>query len=330
MEARLKQQRRPELSDLDLIRRARLEDTSAYEFLVQRYISTIYGLCYGLIGARDEATAVSREVFVKAWKALGHFRDQSSFSTWICRIALNRSINFRKKHRHIKGAQLQEFDPAIKQSDAYRSLSSKGSLLRKMSLSEFQKAMNDALRPLSNKQRAIVTLYDVLKMPPSEIAGIMGGSEEAMASRRNAAHDHLRDQLSSLAPDSSDIDLEGLLSLKIYERPSEAQTAAWIDSTMQAVRAAHQRPSLLLFPDKSLGWMFAQPRYGIAALFILFLALHMLKPPIQTTPPSSIQDAPFKADLIDSLPTNEVSSLTIPGMIHDYTTVDAPAPSETP
>ncbi len=43
---------------------------------------------------------------------------------------------------------------------------------------------------------------------------------------------------------------------------------------MHAVRAANKRPSLLLFPDKSLGWMLAQPRYGVVALFLVFLVLH--------------------------------------------------------
>ncbi|QHI68912.1 hypothetical protein [Tichowtungia aerotolerans] len=76
------------------------------------------------------------------------------------------------------------------------------------------------------------------------------------------------------------LDIAGLLALKAFERPVEERVERNIQNTMQAVRAAHARPSLLLFPDKSMAWMFAQPRYGIAALFIIFLGLHLVRDPM--------------------------------------------------
>ncbi|HKL21240.1 MAG TPA: hypothetical protein VJ904_05500 [Tichowtungia sp.] len=77
-----------------------------------------------------------------------------------------------------------------------------------------------------------------------------------------------------------EFDIAGLLALKAFERPDADRTEKNIQSTLQAVRAAHKRPSLHFFPDKSTAWMFAQPRYGIAALFILFLGLQLLRPPM--------------------------------------------------
>lgn len=188
-------EKRPELSDLDLIRRARLDDTSAYEELVRRYYSKIYGLVYGMVSNREDAEDVVQEVFVKAWKALGHFREQSGFYTWIYRIAVNRTINFRKKRNRRRTVDLDEFDPDIKQAESYKEFSSKGSVLRKMNLSEFQKKMNEALETLSDKHRAVVIMHDVQGMSHGEIAKVIGCSEGTARSRLFYARKQLQAEL---------------------------------------------------------------------------------------------------------------------------------------
>lgn len=184
-----------ELSDLDLVRRAKLGDASAYEQLVQRYHTKIYGLVYGMTSNREDAEDVVQDVFVKAWKAMSHFREQSSFYTWLYRIALNQTINFRKKRNRRKNTSFDEFDPDIKQAESYREFSSKGSPLRKMSLSEFQEKMNEALLTLSDKHRAVVVMHDVQGMPHLEIAKIMNCSEGTIRSRLFYAHKQLQVQL---------------------------------------------------------------------------------------------------------------------------------------
>lgn len=188
-------EKRPEMSDLDLIRRARLEDTSAYEELVRRYYSRIYGLIYGMVSSREDAEDVTQEVFVKAWKALGHFREQSGFYTWIYRIAVNRVINFRKKRNRRRTVQFEEFDPDIKQAESYKEFSSKGSVLRKMNLTEFQKKMNEALMTLSDKHRAVAIMHDVQGLPHSEIADVLGCSEGTARSRLFYARKKLQAEL---------------------------------------------------------------------------------------------------------------------------------------
>ncbi|MBL7011742.1 MAG: sigma-70 family RNA polymerase sigma factor [Kiritimatiellales bacterium] len=187
--------KRPELNETDLVRRAQLDDMSAYEELVRRYYDRIYGLVYGMVSSREDAEDVTQEVFVKAWKALAHFREQASFYTWIYRIAINRAINFRKRRNRRKTVQFEEFDPDIKQAESYKEFSSKGSVLRKMSLREFQKKMNEALLTLSDKHRAVVILHDVQGLPHAEIAGIVGCSEGTVRSRLFYARKRLQAEL---------------------------------------------------------------------------------------------------------------------------------------
>lgn len=185
--------------DLVLVHRSQAGDAAAYEELVRRYHGRIYALVYSMTGNREDAEDLAQEVFVKAWKALGHFREQSGFFTWIYRIALNRTINFRKRRNRRRHVSLDEFDPDIKQAESYREFSSKGSVLRKLSLSEFQQKMNEALLKLSEKHRAVVIMHDVQGMPHADIAKVVRCSEGTVRSRLFYAHKQLQVELAEFA-----------------------------------------------------------------------------------------------------------------------------------
>jgi len=306
------EEKRPELSDLDLIRRAQMEDLHAYEQLVRRYQDQIYGFTYNMTGNRENAAALSRLVFSKAWKALGHFREQLGFAFWINRIALHQTLKFCKKNKRRSAMHFEGFDPAVKQSESYIRFSSKGSVLRKMSLKEFQKKLNETLLALPHKQRATLILHDMHGFSSLEVAKLMSGMEGPAQSRLLQA----RKKIQSVF-EVSESELDDLLELKVYARPEEARVEKNIENTMHAVRAAHKKPSLHHFPDKSTAWMFAQPRYGVAALFIIFLALLLLDRPM---PKVSIDVAPLKiepsgGDVADMLSTNFPPKMVLPGWV---------------
>ncbi|NOU35868.1 MAG: hypothetical protein HOO88_03755 [Kiritimatiellaceae bacterium] len=87
--------------------------------------------------------------------------------------------------------------------------------------------------------------------------------------------------------ETPELNIAGLLALKTYERPDANRVEKNIQNTMRAVRTTNNDPSLLLFPDKSFGWMVAQPRYGIAALFVIFLGMNLLNRPLPSAAPGS-------------------------------------------
>ncbi len=301
-------EKRPELSDRDLIRRAQMEDLHAYEQLVRRYHGRVYGFTYNMTGNRENAAALSRLVFSKAWKALGHFHEQTEFSFWIDRIALHQSTAFCKKHKRRNVMDFEAFDPAVKQSESYIRFSSKGSVLRKMNLKEFQKKLNETLLALPYKQRATLILHDLQGHSSLEVARLMSGTEGPAQSR--LAHARKKIQSAFEVSESEQVDL---LALKAYARPDVARTEKNIENTMHAVRAAHKRPSLHHFPDKSMGWMFAQPRYGVAALFIFFLALHLLDRSMpEEAPGSSVLEEPTHG--MEEMTGVETNAVPIPGI----------------
>ena len=302
---------RPELSDSDLVRRAQMEDLHAYEQLIQRYHSRIYGFIYGMTGNRDDAEKLIQNVFARAWKALGHFHEQSGFSIWLDRIAFHRTLKFCKKRKKQNPAYFEGFDPAIKQSESYKKLSSKGAVLRKMKLKEFQRKMNETLNAIPAKQRATLLLHDTHGLSSLEVAQVMNGTEGPARSRLA----HARKKVQK-AFDTRESDVAELLALKVYERPAEARVEKKIENIMHTVRSAHKRPSLHHFPDKSLTWMFAQPRYGVAALFIIFLGLHLLDRPVPDAPVGAtpIKMEEFTEIELSSLSTNLPPAIDLPGI----------------
>ncbi len=125
--------------------------------------------------------------------------------------------------------------------------------------------------------------------------------------------------------EASELDIAGLLALKAYERPDANRVEKNIQNTMRTVRATSNVPSL--FPDKSFAWMFAQPRYGVAALFVLFLGLHLLERPLPTESVGlmAVVKAP-DVESMASMNTNQLEATSIPGISSPLSLAGEPAP----
>ena len=170
-------------TDDELVLKAQQGDVHAFDELVERYHGKIYGLTYNMTSNREDAEDLTQEVFVKAFQALPRFKGKSSFYTWIYRIAVNKTINYRKKRNRKRALSLDQFDQEIKTDEVYHDLTSKGSPLRNLSLTELQKKMNEALLTLSEKHRTVIVLHDMQGIPHEEIAKMVGASVGTIRSR---------------------------------------------------------------------------------------------------------------------------------------------------
>src|SRR5438270_9350100 len=96
------------LTDEELVARCKSElprDTRSYEMLVQRYMNRVYRLVYQVVSNKEEAEDITQEVFVKVYNGLHKFEQQSSFSSWLYRIATNSTLDALDKiKRHPKTA----------------------------------------------------------------------------------------------------------------------------------------------------------------------------------------------------------------------------------
>src|SRR5918994_4070988 len=82
--------------DAECVRRLQRGETDAFETLVRRHQKTIFNLAYRMLGDYDEAAETTQETFLSAYRAIGRFRGEANFSTWLYRIALNHANTRRK------------------------------------------------------------------------------------------------------------------------------------------------------------------------------------------------------------------------------------------
>jgi RNA polymerase sigma factor (sigma-70 family) len=113
-------------TDRELVARAQQQDLAAYNELIQRYHRKIYALVYNMTSNKEDAEDLVQEVFYKAYTALQRFKGDSSFYTWVYRIAVNRTINFVKRRKKRMGMSLDDVDGGVERDPAYVELVGQG------------------------------------------------------------------------------------------------------------------------------------------------------------------------------------------------------------
>jgi RNA polymerase sigma-70 factor (ECF subfamily) len=87
------------VSDLLYVQRVKAGDISAFTEIVSRYGEMVFTVVRKIVGNREDAEDITQEVFIKAFKSLERFREESEFSTWLYRIAYNTAISELRKRK---------------------------------------------------------------------------------------------------------------------------------------------------------------------------------------------------------------------------------------
>ena len=185
-----------DVPDTELVRRAQGDDLEAYQELMQRYHPRIYSLIYNMTSNREDTEDLLQEVFIKAHSALPKFKGNSSFYTWVYRIAVNRTINFLKKRKRRGTLSLNDVDTGIERDEVYVELSRKNTPFRDARMTEIQEKLNNALQRLSEKHRTVVVMHDIEGIAHDKIAEIIGVSSGTVRSRLFYARKQLQAELS--------------------------------------------------------------------------------------------------------------------------------------
>src|SRR3954451_10882908 len=156
----------PDVSETDLVKRCQEGDSKAFDELVTRYRTRVFGMIYNMVHNEQDAWDLAQDSFVKAWKSIGRFRGQSSFYTWIYRIVMNVTIDWvRKKQIKAGGAefddaiQLKEIDPASKTVPKPDALPSE-----RIQQGEIRSEIDKAIAQLSPEHRAVILMKEIEDM----------------------------------------------------------------------------------------------------------------------------------------------------------------------
>ena len=179
-------------SDQECVRRTQEGDPSAYDLLVKRYMERIYAVTYHMTSNHENANDLAQEVFIKGYKYIHKFKGDSSFYTWIYRVAVNHTINFLKRRRPQYEASLNDMDSGIENDPEFIDATKGDAPTRRVDLNELQEALNEAVQKLSEPHRMVVTLHDVEGLSHGEIAKVMNCSEGTVRSRLFYARQQLQ------------------------------------------------------------------------------------------------------------------------------------------
>jgi RNA polymerase sigma-70 factor (ECF subfamily) len=165
--------------DRELARAAMAGDREAFGLLVERHRRTVFQLCYRFVGRQDEARDLAQDVFVRAWRGLRGFKEQSAFSTWLYRIGVNVCLN----RVTAKAPRLDEMDALDDASSADLQAADPGEDIDR---SRRAALVRIAIAKLPPKQRATLVLRVYHELPHERIAEILGSS--VGASKANFFH----------------------------------------------------------------------------------------------------------------------------------------------
>lgn len=168
--------------DLELVEKVRRGDKDAFAAIVGRYQTTVFNAAYRIVGNAEDAADITQATFIKVFENIASFDPSFRFFSWLYRISVNESLNFRKGRRQ---AASLEVEPASSQPGPYEDF-------RQLERCEH---LERALSVLSYDHRVVIVLKHLVMLSYRDIAGILDLPEKTVKSRLFAARQALHRQL---------------------------------------------------------------------------------------------------------------------------------------
>lgn len=156
----------------------------AFDELIMRYQQRVMRVCQGFVLHTADAEDLTQEVFIEVFRSIDRFRGDSQFSTWIYRIAVNKSLNFLKRKKREKVLQSIEGFFAKGDKEESLQLSDEGRFAadRDIENSENKLILKTAINSLPENQRTAFILAKYQDLSYKEIAEVMGVSLSSVES----------------------------------------------------------------------------------------------------------------------------------------------------
>ncbi|WP_249300325.1 RNA polymerase sigma factor [Feifania hominis] len=182
------------MTDLDYIKLVQQGDRDAFAHLVRLYEKKVYNIALRMCQNPEDANDVSQEVFLRVYRSIHSFKGESTFSTYLYRVAVNLSIDFMRKNRRRQG------DVSLYQGEDGEEYElnlpdRSGSPEELAERREQRRALLGCIAALPERHRQMIVLRDLSGLSYDEIARVMQCNEGTVKSRISRAREALRREL---------------------------------------------------------------------------------------------------------------------------------------
>jgi len=177
-------------TDEELVAAVQGGDASAFDVLVRRWDRRIQGAAFRVLGSDDEARDVSQEAFFKAFRALGSFKREARFSSWLYQIAMNLCRDRLRRRKGRSYVNLDDVSEALEPA-----LQERAAALDALESRDVARAVSAAIDGLSAEQREVVILKEYQGLTFPEIAEVLGVPLSTVKTRLYRALGQLRIEL---------------------------------------------------------------------------------------------------------------------------------------
>jgi len=184
------------MSEAEIIEKLKGGNEKAFSDLVNTYQKMVINTCYGLLHNIEDAEDVAQDVFIEVFRSASGFRGDSKLSTWIYRIAVNRSLNFLRDHKRRK--LIKSIDNIVESSANGTGVyypEPGGDPQSELENIQRSKIMHDAIDTLPKNQKIAFTLSKYEDLSNKEISEIMKLSISSVESLMHRAKKNLQKKL---------------------------------------------------------------------------------------------------------------------------------------
>lgn len=186
------------MTDRELVQGIIDSDQAAFKELVEKHQLFVIRTCYALVHDREDAQDLAQEVFIEILKSAAAFRGTAKLSSWIYRIAVNKSLNHLKRCKRRNTFSLFSFQVpggnVQGEQTANQNTYTDGDV--GMEEKELKQALHTAIDSLPVKQKIAFTLHNYEDLPYKEIAEVMNVSLSSVESLIHRARLNLQKRLS--------------------------------------------------------------------------------------------------------------------------------------
>jgi RNA polymerase sigma-70 factor (ECF subfamily) len=169
------------MTETEIIQKLQQGNEQTFKLLVANYQKLVVNTCFGMVHSTEDAEDIAQEVFIEVFRSIQNFRADAKISTWLYRIAVNRSLNFIRDNKRKKW--FQSFEDVVMEKNSMLN-SAKHHETPAAELENMQRAniIHEAIDSLPENQKTAFTLNKYEDLSYKEISEVMNLSVSSVES----------------------------------------------------------------------------------------------------------------------------------------------------